>query len=224
MNAIVPESFSKRSFVYRKQSGASFSEAADGALVVGFGNDRVQAQQCGLLDLSILPRIGFRGFNSAMHLEALGLPAPAQPNQARVSAGGELVLRLSQKEFWVLASLADQGAQVTSLHQRDLPNKDCYPLYCQDSHAWFALTGADLPELFAKICGVDLRQAAFPVGSIAQTSVARVNAIVINRPVNDIPCFFILSDSAAAEYLWECLLDAMNEFGGEPVGVSALAR
>jgi sarcosine oxidase subunit gamma len=33
-----------------------------------------------------------------------------------------------------------------------------------------------------------------------------------------------LADSASAEYLWGCLADAMDEFGGTPVGLSALRQ
>ena len=108
MNAITPESFSKRSFVYRKLSGASFTELAGGALAADLMNGRSQAEKSGLLDLSVLPRTGYRGFNAPAHIQAAGLPVPAQPNQASVSANGELVLRLSQKEFWVLAAAKEK--------------------------------------------------------------------------------------------------------------------
>ena len=175
------------------------------------------------MDLSILPRTGFRGLNAAQHLQAAGLPVPAKPNQASVTDNGELVLRLSQKEFWVLGALADQGAGVDTLNQRGLPENNCYPLYCQDSHAWLTLTGAHLPAIMAKVCGVDLREDAFPLGAIAQTSAARINVVVVHHQVNGLPCFSVLCDSAAAEYLWECLLDAMGEFGGEVIGSNPLA-
>ncbi|MEO3434299.1 hypothetical protein [Inquilinus sp. CAU 1745] len=33
-----------------------------------------------------------------------------------------------------------------------------------------------------------------------------------------------LADSASAGYLWDCLIDAIAEYGGAPVGLSALAR
>jgi len=223
MSTMTPESFSKRSFVYRQLAGAEFAEVAGGALATDFKNGRAQAERSGLLDLSVLPRTGFRGTRAAEHLEAAGLPVPAKPNQAEQSANGELVLRLSMKEFWVLGSLADNGAAIDALNQRPLPDSDCYPLYCQDSHNWVTMTGAALPETMAKVCGVDLREASFAKGAVAQTSAARINVIVVNHEVNGIPCFSILSDSASAEYLWESLLDAMAEFGGEVIGAKVLA-
>lgn len=222
MTAITPESFSKRSFVYRKLKGAEFVEQAGAALARDFYNGRDQAEKAGLLDLSVLPRTGFRGLNAAEHLQAAGLPVPAKPNQAEQSANGELVLRLSQKEFWVLGNPQDAGAGVEALQERGLPESDCYGLYCQDSHGWMTLTGTSLPQIMAKVCGVDLREENFPQGSIAQTSAARINVIVVHHEINGVPCFSVLSDSASAEYLWDSLLDAMQEFGGEVIGAKAL--
>lgn len=49
-----------------------------------------------------------------------------------------------------------------------------------------------------------------------------INAIVINGSQTDLPLFHILRDRASAEYLWGALLDAMQEFGGKPVGADAL--
>jgi sarcosine oxidase subunit gamma len=43
----------------------------------------------------------------------------------------------------------------------------------QDSHAWFMITGSAAPEMFAKICGVDLRPPQVKPGPVAQTSLAR---------------------------------------------------
>ena len=223
MRATTPESFNKRSFVYRQLAEAKFEEVAGAALATDLHNGRHQAVQAGLLDLSVLPRTGFRGLNAAQHLQSAGLPVPAKPNQASVTDKGELVLRLSQKEFWVLGAIADQGAGVDAVNQWGLPEKDCYSLYNQDSHAWLTLTGAHLPAIMAKVCGVDLREDAFPLGSIAQTSAARINVVVVHHQINEIPCFTILCDSAAAEYLWDCLLDAMTEFGGEVIGANALS-
>jgi sarcosine oxidase subunit gamma len=70
----------------------------------------------------------------------------------------------------------------------------------------------------AKLCGMDLRPKRFPAGSIAQTSVARLNAIVIAQAGG----FYLLADSAAAEYFWACLTDAMAEFGGSTIGAACL--
>jgi sarcosine oxidase subunit gamma len=78
--------------------------------------------------------------------------------------------------------------------------------------------------MFSKICGVDLRTHKFTSGDIAQTSVAKTNAVVIRHDLGSTPVFYILSDISGVEFLWDCLLDAMTEYNGYPVGVSALQR
>ena len=209
MNIATPES---RSFIYHKiQKNGS----------VAAGKLNAQDESLGLLDLSTRPRCGFRGVNAAVHLQAAGLPVPARPNQAAASTTGELVVRLGQHEFWVLSNLATADQGFITLDEQALPASHCYPLYCQNSHAWFAMIGKPLAKILAKVCGVDLCNETFPVGAVVQTSVARLNAIVIHHEINTLPVFFILSDSAAAEYMWDTLLDAMQEFGGRVLDLNS---
>lgn len=225
MSAITPKEFNKRSFIYHKLTANEYIEITDSAVAVQSAQD--QASNSGLSDLSNLLRTGFRGLNSADHLRSADLPIPVKPNQVEVSANGELVLRLSQKEFWILANPNAQRAGHASIDKilaANTPKQQCFPLYCQDSHAWMLLSGKHLSHIMAKLCGVDLSIAAFPVGSIAQTSAARVNVIVVHHQFNDQSCFSLLCDSAAAEYLWDCLLDAMQEFGGKEVGILAASN
>ena len=51
-----------------------------------------------------------------------------------------------------------------------------------------------------------------------------MNAIVIRADLGKAPAFHILADGASAEYLWHCILDAMEEFDGAPAGLAALRR
>ena len=76
--------------------------------------------------------------------------------------------------------------------------------------------------MFAKICGVDLRPGKFDDLAIAQTSIARISAIAIRDDRGGQPAYHLLCDSASANYFWDCLLDAMAEFDGRPVGLAAL--
>jgi sarcosine oxidase subunit gamma len=223
MSVMMPDVFKKRSLAYRQLADAEYTERSEGAIAYRMkGDSSAQVARASLLDLSVVSRTGFRGINAEKYLQQAGLTVPAQPNQAYMGSEGELILRLSQKEFWVLDGLTTQDDILDKLSQHALPSYACYSLFCQDSHAWFMLTGHHLADIMAKVCGVDLRDDAFPIGSIAQTSVARVNAIVVSHQVNSTPVFSLLSDAASAEYLWEALLDAMQEFDGAVVGLSTL--
>jgi sarcosine oxidase subunit gamma len=225
MPAITPQTFKKRSFVYHKLSAKHYTEIAGAAVSI---HSVVEPQATvSLCDLSNLPRTGFRGLKAAQHLLSVGLPIPAKPNQAEKSANGELVLRLSQKEFWILANTnCEQSgySKIDNLLNTTVPKEQCFALYCQDSHAWLLLTGEYLGKIMAKLCGVDLSSEAFPLGSIAQTSAGRINIIVVHHHFNGQPCFSLLCDSAAAEYLWDSLCDAMQEFKGKERGLLALAN
>lgn len=212
----------KRSFIYRKLQNAGLTGFSKEAEANSSFDSHRQAEHAGLLDFSLMPRAGFRGLRVLDQLRSAGLPIPETHNQAVASELGEWILRLGPKEYWILGSLQDAGARVETLKGAIPPNTDCYPLYCQDSHAWLALTGAHLPAIMAKLCGVDLSKATFPPGAIAQTSVARINAIVVHHTLAKLPCFSLMFDSAAAEYLWDSLLDAVQEFGGRAIGLDAL--
>lgn len=74
----------------------------------------------------------------------------------------------------------------------------------------------------AKLCAVDLSAEAFAAGQIAQTSVARINAVVMNVSDAQARKFNLLCDRASALYLWNVLLDAIAEFDGQAVGIDGL--
>jgi sarcosine oxidase subunit gamma len=92
----------------------------------------------------------------------------------------------------------------------------------RDSHAWLAVAGHAAPEMLAKLCAVDLQLAKFADLSIAQTSIAKMSAIVVRADIGPNPVFHLLADSAAALYFCECLMDAAEEFRGRLVGLKSL--
>ena len=57
---------------------------------------------------------------------------------------------------------------------------------------------------------------------MAQTSVARLSAVVLRWDMGRVPAYHLLGDCASGEYFWDCLNDAMAEHDGRPVGLSAL--
>ena len=168
---------------------------------------------CSLSDLTGLPRVGFRGTQSAEYLAARGFDLPDAPNRAVTQADGSHVARLSQTEYLLLGSPADQGERIADEEARwELDHHANYLLPRQDSHAWLQLSGSVVSEVMAKLCGVDLRPQAFGPGAVAQTSAARISVIVINAGSAQTPCLQILFDRCSLEYFKAALLDAMGEF------------
>ena len=174
-----------------------------------------------LRDLSPLPRTGFKGADTPKWLATQGVSFSDAHNRAYAQPDGSLLARLSPGEFLLLGCRDGATGLVDTLDGAWSWEADlglCFPVPRQDSHAWFHLSGPACPAMFAKICAIDLRPHKFTDGAIAQTSIARLNGIVIRQG----DAFHLLSDSASAEYMWGCLVDAMDEFGGSVAGIASL--
>ncbi len=231
MNA--PTDFLCRSFVYRKllKHDATFETLGNAAVARDFGDPAGEAEtarRLGLADLSPLPRFGVKGAGTADWLAAQGVDVPAESNQAVGQASGVLAARLAPAELLLLGDLSGDAAPLDALAAawRSEPQPPQRPrgylVPRQHSHFWFVLSGDCTAGMFAKLCGVDLRPGKFANGRIAQTSIARMNAVVIRDDQGGVLAYHLLGDSASAEYLWDCLNDAMAEFDGAPVGLAAV--
>lgn len=229
--SVTPTDYRRRSFLYRElmAAGARFGELNGAAIALAYGtgaDELEQAQRLGLADLSPLPRAGFKGAGTIEWLTGQGIDVPAAANRAAPQPDAGLAARLSPGEVLLLSGLDGQSDAPERVerawHDADASVARGFPVPRQDSHAWFAMTGRHGAALLAKLCGVDLRPAAFANHTIAQTSVARLSAIVIRHDLGATLNYFMLPDSASAAYLWACLLDAMTEFDATPVGLTAL--
>jgi sarcosine oxidase subunit gamma len=231
--AVAPIAFLRRSFVYRALQGlgARFGEVAGGAVAMDFGAagaELERGRRMAIADLSPLPRTGFKGTGTVEWLTGQGLSIGPESNKGHLQSGGELALRLAPTEILLVDALAGTGTLPTRLNAtwswgQERPRKLIgYPMPRSESHFWFAVTGAQAPSMFAKICGVDLRPQKFAPGAIAQTSVAKMSAIIVRHDAGTVPGFYLLADSASAEYMWACVVDAMAEFGGGPIGLTTL--
>jgi len=163
-----------------------------------------------LEDLSLARREGVRGAGAREWLLSQGHTLPDAPNQIVGSGESGFVMSLSHREFWLLqpGNEASSGRPAS-----EAVASGVWPLYCQHSHAWLQLAGESRAEVMAKLCGVDLSEAAFPLGSVAQTQAARVSVIVAaHQSENGQPAFSIFVDHSLARYLWEAIEDAMAEW------------
>tara|TARA_B110000902_G_C14274135_1_gene574361 strand:- start:1128 stop:1820 length:693 start_codon:yes stop_codon:yes gene_type:complete len=221
-----PASALRRSQLYRLQTemGADFITLGDSVVVSHYqsmGHEKIQAQHLGLADLSTLPRSGFKGAAVPDWALSLGLVLPAEPNRAVVQADGTLVARLSQSELLLASNLEGLSQCITDADQAVLPER-VYDLPRSDSHSWLVLCGSQASATLAKVCGVDLRPHKFANGEIAQTSIAKINGVIVRNDLGDRLSYYIFSDSSSVEFLWNSLLDAMAEFNGTAIGIMAL--
>jgi sarcosine oxidase subunit gamma len=228
-----PQSFTYRSPLYSKLQhlDATFAGINDYAVALTIGDPSAQAEsvsQLSLCDLSGLPRIGVKGSEAGHWLAGQGFEVPGESNRSTRQSGGALLSRLSASEFLVLGDIDPENGQVTELTRAlaaaDEPQSAVqrFVLPRQHSHCWLRITGRQSAPMLAKLCAVDLRTSSFDPLQVAQTSVARLNAIVIRDDIADVPAYHLLADSASAWYWWDCLLDAGSEYGMSVVGLDAL--
>ncbi len=173
-----------------------------------------------LVDLSTLPRSGMKGSHLPKWIDSNDYGVGEDSNRAYEQRDGVLIARLSPGELLLLSSPTNPSTN--ELTTEPNANYRCYPVRRQDSHYWFSLTGARCPEMFAKLCAVDLSPDAFDNHSVAQTSVAKTSAIILRHDIKDILCYYLLGDSSTMLYMWTCLVDAMKEFDGQVLGLRAL--
>ena len=229
MSAVKPSQRQRRSMLYRwhERHGAAFVEHAGAVVVANYAGAAAEmraAGTLGLCDLSTLPRWGVTGRDATAWLADAGFDVPGSANRAVRQADGGLLARLSDNEYLLLATglLTDANVAGGIPDPGDAAAASVYGLPRQDSHSWFAISGSRAQALLATVCGVDLRDAAFGDSAVAQTSIARVSAVLLRADLGDTPCFFVLGSSTSAEYLWEALAEGLHAPGGAVVGIHAL--
>ncbi len=202
-------------------AGATFTALSDAAIAESVrGGTQETAGIVGLADLSPLPRIGFKGAGAFDWLAAVGLPAP-DPNRWAAAADGLTIARLGPTEALIYAGQGQGLEALVERHAKDAPGL-CFAVPRRDSHIWYRLTGQRAHELMARLCGVDLRPHVFPPDGVAQTSVARLSAVVVRDDIGDLPAFHLFADFASGAYLWQVLSRTASELGGGPIGGATL--
>jgi sarcosine oxidase, subunit gamma len=223
-----PISFSRRSFIYRELQalGATFGEVNGSAAALALGADTAAetetARNLAIADLTALRRGGYKGWTALDWLRGQGVPV-GENNTTVAADDGTRIARLADSEALILGGLDGRSTLLDKVEAGwSLTSAvGAYPVPRPETNFWFGIAGRHAATMMAKICGVDMRPRRFAPGAVAQTSVARMTAIVIRRDLGATLAYDMLADSAAAAYMWRCLRDAMDEFGGKPVGLEA---
>ncbi len=227
MTDLDPAMHIRRSPIYRKllEIGACFVETESGVVATRTSEtatiEAEQARHLGLSDLTLCPRAGYKGWAAIDWARELGIIIGEQNNRTYSQSDSTRVVRLSDNEFLIPGELSGSSPAIDMLSSaRRL--EGVYSVPRADNNCRFVICGNQTPAMVAKLCGVDLRVHRFHEGNVAQTSVARLNAIIIRSDFRDVPAYELIADIASAGYMWNCLMDAMSEFGGCIVGTSAL--
>lgn len=228
---IDPLSFARRSPIWRElaAAGARFTAIGDAAVAAAFGEipeaERNALYRLGLADLSPLPRTGFKGKDTADWLSQQGLQIGDDSNRAYRCGRSSLAVRLAPGDVLILGR-RDGGDDLWRMLEQawTVGAGMVFPVPRRDGTFWFSISGEYAPALFAKLCAVDLRSGRFKNLFVAQTSVARISAIVLRDDLGSVVSYHLLGDSASAGSMWAYLTDAMAEFDGQVVGIDAIAE
>ena len=229
----LPEELIHRSFVYHKliTLNPNWSEKNGYAIASSFKEPEVEisaAQQLALCDLNHLQRVGIKGLGTCKWLESRNIIVPTKLNYAENNSDNCVIARLGNDEILFIDSLHYNTNLTNTIEQLWLNDATQGKKFCgyitprQNSHACFGITGKDAYKMFSKLCSIDLREKSFTNHNIAQTLLAHISVIIIRHDLKNVNHYFLLCESASAEYCWDCLLDAMHEFNGEVIGTDTL--
>lgn len=181
---------------------------ADGAALRTHGDSAVvvlrELQASVMLDLRLDPA-------DAVVLSAaetvLAFKLPLVPNSS-VAAGARMALWLGPDQWLIVLPPADPVPLAHALagHQASVVD-------VSDLRALFELAGPRARDVLRKGCAVDLHPREFRPGCCALTALARVRAAI--RQADERPAYQVWAERSYAEYLWNWLMDAMREFGGQ---------
>jgi sarcosine oxidase subunit gamma len=150
-------------------------------------------------DLTLARRAGVKGPRTRQWLESMGFGPLPPPNFAVRSTSGALVVVLDESEALLLD--AANKATLWSFGSGAAISPGVYPVPRGEGTFWVAISGRSAADMFACVCGVDLRPSSFRNLQVAQTIVAKASAIIIRDDGLGDPGFHILGDISFGPYL-----------------------
>ena len=87
--------------------------------------------------------------------------------------------------------------------------------------AMVRLSGPDAARALAKLCAIDLRERVTPDGAAFRSMVANVSTDVVRDDRDGVPSYLLHCERSSGQYLFDALLDACAEFGGDVDGFDA---
>lgn len=194
-------------------------------------------EQVGLIDISPLAKLDIQGndvFASLGQKLSLGISLETVP-VGRVVRVPPQALQLDAQAGGLLCSLAGNHARLISppgtagaVHARvesviqQTADSACIRLTDVTSNfTAIQLVGPHSRALLRKLTALDLRPAQFPDLSCAQGSLAHVHALVLRADIQAHLAYQVHCGREFGAHVWDALLDAGEEFGVRPFGLTA---
>ncbi len=126
-------------------------------------------------------------------------------NIARLGHG--ILIRLRPDRWFYVALSQSEAARRFADQPDDLTRTDV-------THAYgiLHLSGARVPDLLAYVCALDFAERTFPDGHAAQTSLAKVPALIV-RLDGEERAYIILVERSVTAYVWTVIADIFSSSG-----------
>lgn len=178
----------------------------------------------GLADISAFAKMGLLGMNVPALTQALlgDSPAAKPRGVSRLTLDRAVhACRLNEDDLLLLASTTN--AEPLASYLANLPRiqaavqQDLTPAF-----AGVQLIGPHVEGVLRQVTPLDVALAALPEGTLAETSLAGVQALLVRLPDVPMPTLRVYVSWDLGEYLWDVLLQAGRGHGLMPVGLEAL--
>lgn len=178
-------------------------------------DERTAPSRLGLCDVSAFPRVTIKGSDAEQTLRDLGLSVPRAILEPIELPAAGLCVRTGSAEFFIEDGRhGDAVARLTAACSAS--DAQVYLVPRQDVS--LLLSGSLAVSELAEASSYDFgsSKAAFVF-----TSVAGVACSVRPRTIGNISLFQLWADGSYGVYLWEILLEMVQEAGGQAVGLAA---
>ncbi len=227
---IDPASFLRRIPTYRTHQamGAVFSEVNQTATPAAYGDaagEIAQMAELAAVDLTALPRCGFKGPGALEWLKAKGVTVPDTANRATRQSDGGLCLRLGAADILLTADPPGRSAhpeRLCAAWAADQARPIGWDAHREDGINWFILAGRRVSEVMARTCAVDFSLGVFADLDVAQTQAIGLGGIIARADLAGLPCLHLFFDMASSDYLIERLENELSVLGGRFVGLDAV--
>jgi sarcosine oxidase subunit gamma len=167
------------------------------------------------LRLSVMPgraivrlQLGARSQKTVGSLKVAGRPLPTAVNTW--SGDDPVILRIAP-DTWMLASALHEATEIIPAVRTGCGRRSYAVTDVSDSLVTIWVEGAQAPALLARGCGLDLSVAAFGAQACTRTRLAQLPVLLRRAAPERLEC---IVDRAAAQWLYDWLLDAAAGFGG----------
>ena len=125
-------------------------------------------------------------------------------------AHGEAIVAGTRPDEWtILGSLAAVEAAEAAIDRGGFTSVIPF----SHGRALFRITGDDSARMLEKVCGIDWSDSMTPDGAVVSASVALTTCDIIRNDNDGARSYLLMMDRSFAQYLFDALLDAGEEFG-----------